>query len=97
MIILAITANRPPDHKINEIRPIQSIITEENNAQRSKQKTTAGFQPQTQTTSFYKNPTINNTETTETSSPTEVTRISIPTISALIPGITLHLHVSTKL
>ena len=57
-----------------------------NVAQKSNQNTNTGFQPQTPSTSVTLNPSINTTETTESICPTEVTGISSPTSSALIPG-----------
>ena len=96
MITRAITANRPIDHHIIEIRSFPSTFAVKFIAQKSNQNGSTGFQPQTQSTSVILNPKINNTETTESISPTELNRISIPTSFALIPGITIQMHVPTK-
>ena len=60
------------------------------------EKTSAGFQSRTQTTSVNPKPNINNTETTESISATETTGISISTSFSLIPGIIIPLQVPTK-
>ena len=96
MITRAITTNRPIDHNVDEMCSNQSMITEKINAQNSNQNTGSFFQSETQPTSVKINPTINNTETTENISPTEVKRSSIPTSSALIPGISKQLQVPPK-
>ena len=44
-----ITAKRPMEHRIDEIRPIQTLVTEVL-ARKSQQKTSAGFQSETQPT-----------------------------------------------
>ena len=44
----AITANIPIGHHFDEVRSFQSMITEKAKAHRSKQNTSAGFQPQRQ-------------------------------------------------
>ena len=95
-ITKAIIAIRPIDHNIDEIRSKQSMVTEKMSAQKLKHNASTGFQPQTQTTSGIINPNINNTETTESSSLTEVTGISFLTNSTLITGITIPLKVPTK-
>ena len=79
-----------------QIRSLQSTLTEKSTGQTSKQNTSFGFQPQTETTSVKINPNINNTETIESIFPTEITGTSIPTSSALITGITIPLQVPTK-
>ena len=79
-----------------QLRSLQSTLTEKNKGQTSNQNTSFGFQPQTETTSVKINPNINNTETIESIFPTEITGTSIPTSSALIPGITIPLQVPTK-
>ena len=71
MITQATTAKRPIDHDIDETRSIQSTITEKMNTQKLNRNNSAGFQPQTQSTPLNLNPNINNTETTESISPTE--------------------------
>ena len=75
MITRANTAKRPIDHNVDEKRSVQLMVTEKNNAQKTKQNTSAGFQPQSQTTSGNINSTANFIETTENISPTEVTGI----------------------
>ena len=72
------------------------MITEKISAQKVKQNIRFGFQPQTQTTSVFLNPSLNDTETTENLPPTEITGISIPPSFAQIPDITIPLHVPTK-
>ena len=54
------------------------------------------FQPPTQTTSVISNPILINTETTESTPPTEVTEISLPTSFTLKSVINIPLLVSTK-
>ena len=80
----------------DEIRSLPSTFTEKTIAQKSNQNTSTDFQPQTQSISITISRNISNTESTESISPTEVTGISIPTSSALIPGITTPLQVPTK-
>ena len=75
-----------------QVRSIQSTLTEKSNAQTSNQNTSFGFQPQTESTSVNINPNKNNTENTDSIFPTEITGVSIPASSALIPGITIPLH-----
>ena len=50
----AITANRPIEQNIVEIRSNQSMITEKNDAQRSQQNTSASFKSQAQTACYFK-------------------------------------------
>ena len=90
----AITAKRPVDHNFDEIRSSQSAITEKN-AQNSIQNTSTGFPAQTQSSSVYLNPSENSTGTIKSISPTELNGISIPNNSALIPVVTIPLHVLT--
>ena len=96
MITRAITASRPIDYNTDETRSVQSMITDNIIAQKSEQNTSAGSQRQTQTTSVSLNTITNGTETNECISPTEVTRISIATSFALIPGKIMPLHFSTE-
>ena len=88
----AITAKRPIDEIIDKIRSIRSTITEKIIAQKPNQNTSSGFQPRTQSFSVNSNQNLNNTETTESISPTG---ISIETSSALISGITIPSQVPT--
>ena len=96
MITQAINANRPVVHNFDDIRSITSAITENFIAQNSHQSTSTGFQSRTQSTSVTLNPKMNNTESTKSISPNEVTGISIPSSSALIPAFTIPLQVPTK-
>ena len=84
MITRALTASRSIDHYMDEMPSNQSLITGQNTSQRSKQKTTTGFQAQTQTTPVVSYPHINEIETIEKIPHTEHTEISIPNDSALL-------------
>ena len=92
----AFNANRLIDNKNNDVPSNQSMVTEKISAQQLEQQNSFGFQSQTQTTSVILNPSINNSETTEVISPTEVAGISIPTSSTRFPAITKPLHIPTK-
>ena len=72
------------------------MITEETLIRKSKQTGNAGSQSQIRTTSALSNPKISNTETTENVHTFNVTRISLPFSSTLIPGIKTPLQVLTK-
>ena len=65
--------------------------------QKSNQKTSTSYQPQTQSTSVTLNPNINIIGTTESIYPTEVTGFSFSTSFAQVPGITLPLQVLIKI
>ena len=95
MIIPRITANRFYDQNFDEIRSIQATITERNFALKSNQNTSAGFAPQTTSISVILN--INDTETTGSISPTEVTGLTIPASFDLIPGINTPQKVPAKI
>ena len=96
MTTQAITANRPSDYNLDELCLIQSKLTEKIIVQRINQSTIAGFQLQTQSTSVILYPHKNNTETTESIFPTQVTQNRSPNSSVLIPGITTPLQVPIK-
>ena len=98
MITQANSANSPIDHKIGQIRSVQSMVTARKKTmnQRSKQNTTFGFQPQTQRTSGISNPEKNDTETTKGIHLTEVTDNSPLTSSNLIPVSNVPLKKPTK-
>ena len=87
VITRASTANRLIHNKNHEIRSNQSIVTEK--------IIRASLQSETQTASNL-NLNINITGTTERMSNTEVTGISDPVTSSLIPGNTIPLEVPTK-
>ena len=91
-----VTAKRLTDHNTDEIPSIQSTISEKKTAQKSNQNTSAGIQPQTQSTFVNKKPNVYNTEATESISPIEASRILIPKSSVLIPGFTIPLQVPIK-
>ena len=95
MITQAITASRPTDHKTVEILSNQTRIFEKI-VLKIQQIFSSGFQTRTQSTSVFLNTISNNTGTTESKSPTKVIGISLPTISALKPGITKPLQIQSK-
>ena len=68
---------------------IQSTRTEKVNAQKSNQRTSAGFQPGTQSTFVNINPNTNNTKNLESIFPNDVTGISSSTSFAPTLGITV--------
>ena len=69
----------------------------EKNAQKSNHDSSAGFQPQTQSTSVNSNLNINNTGTTEGMFATEVTGYSISISFARIAVFTKPLKVPSKI
>ena len=75
MIARAINATRPFDHNIDGMHSNQSMISRKTNAQKSAKNISGVLQSQTQKTSVNLNPIINNTETTDSIYPTEVTGI----------------------
>ena len=99
MITRAITANwpkRPINHNIVEFCSFQSMTAEKFYTQKAKQKTSARFQPQSQSISVFINPNTNNNGTTENISPTAVTGNSFPTRFVRIPCIIIPPQVPTK-
>ena len=71
------------------------MISEKIMTQKSQQSISAGFQYRTQKNSVILNPNINYTEITESVLLTEVTEISPPTSTTLIPYKKIPLQVLT--
>ena len=93
VITREVAANRPTDHEYDEIRPNQSMITEEIVAQKLQQKNSAGEQYQTQTSSVILNPNLSINETTEAMPPSKFTETSFPASSTLVASIATPLQV----
>ena len=79
MIKRPIPANRHIDHDIDELSSSRSMVTETPVDEKSNQKVFTCLQPETLTTYVISTPNINS------SPPSEVTEISLPTGFTLIP------------
>ena len=96
MITQRVTGKRSIVHKNDTIRSAYSAMTKKFSARRSQQSSSAGFEPQTQIIFVILYPNSIKTGIAKSISPTELTRISIPTSSTLTAGITKPLQVPTK-
>ena len=96
MIKRAISANKPIDHNINEVRSKQSMVPEKTVVKLSKENINTRSQSQIQTIYSVSNPNINKTKITETIPPIDVTKSSPPTSSTLIQIIIHHCKLQPK-
>ena len=97
MITRAFSANGLFDRNSYEIGSNQSMITDKVITQKLQQNTGADLEPQTQTTSFISNPSINITEATQSLLPAEVTEIPFQPSFVLTPGFKLPLQIPAKI